>query len=85
MSVTLAAGEPVTEEEVTLEDLVSTLTVFIDILDCNINTHVLECICLGIPPLAESYANIMSYEYSKHNLGTLVILTLNDITISYTT
>ncbi len=57
MSVTLAAGEPVTEEEV--EDLVSTLTLFIDVLDCNINTHVLECICLGIPPLAESYANIM--------------------------
>ncbi len=79
MSVTLAAGEPVTEEEV--EDLVSTLTLFIDVLDCNINTHVLECICLGIPPLAESYAKIMSYEYIKYNVGTLVILTLNAITI----
>lgn len=77
--MSVVAEELVTDEEV--EDLVSTLTVFISVLDCNINKHVLECLCPGIPPLAESYANTMSYEYSKHHLGTLVILTLNGITI----
>lgn len=35
--MSVAAGELVTEEEV--EDLVSTLTVFIDALDCNINKN----------------------------------------------